>query len=150
MQMVKGFILNNQLTDFSLSPTDAEGRPVANRVEAGKRPRSSMAPSFVFAANGDVEAVVGSPGGSNIIQYVVKTLVGLVDWKLDIQAAIDLPNFGAQTSAVTEVEKGTVLAGLQPDPRREGTDECEARLTVAWSPCEHRIRIALSEASCWT
>jgi gamma-glutamyltranspeptidase / glutathione hydrolase len=57
--------------------------------------------------------VVGSPGGSNIIQYVVKTLVGLVDWKLDIQAAIDLPNFGAQTNATTEVEKGTVLSALQ-------------------------------------
>ncbi len=114
LQMVKGFMLNNQLTDFSLSPTDAEGRPVANRVEAGKRPRSSMAPSFVFNAKGDVEAVVGSPGGGNIIQYVVKTLVGLVDWKLDIQAAIDLPNFGAQTSVTTEVEKGTVLAALQP------------------------------------
>lgn len=114
LQMVKGFILNNQLTDFSLTPTDAEGHPVANRVEAGKRPRSSMAPSFVFSANGDVEAVVGSPGGSNIIQYVVKTLVGLVDWKLDIQAAIDLPNFGAQTSTTTEVEKGTVLSALQP------------------------------------
>ena len=114
LQMVKGFILNNQLTDFSLSPADAEGRPVANRVEPGKRPRSSMAPSFVFGASGDVEAVVGSPGGGNIIQYVVKTLVGLVDWKLDIQAAIDLPNFGAQTSATTEVEKGSVLAALQP------------------------------------
>jgi len=114
LQMVKGFMLNNQLTDFSLSPTDAEGRPVANRVEAGKRPRSSMAPSFVFNANGGVEAIVGSPGGGNIIQYVVKTLVGLVDWKLDIQAAIDLPNFGAQTSATTEVEKGTVLSTLQP------------------------------------
>ena len=114
LQMVKGFMLNNQLTDFSLSPTDAEGRPVANRVEPGKRPRSSMAPSFVFNADGDVEAVVGSPGGGNIIQYVVKTLVGLVDWKLDIQAAIDLPNFGAQTSATTEVEKGTALATLQP------------------------------------
>ncbi len=113
LQMVKGFILNNQLTDFSLSPTDAEGRPVANRVEPGKRPRSSMAPSFVFNASGDVEAVVGSPGGGNIIQYVVKTLVGLVDWKLDIQAAIDLPNFGAQTSATTEVEKGTMLSSLQ-------------------------------------
>ena len=112
--MAAGFMLNNQLTDFSLSPTDAEGRPVANRVEPGKRPRSSMAPSFVFNADGDVEAVVGSPGGGNIIQYVVKTLVGLVDWKLDIQAAIDLPNFGAQTSATTEVEKGTALAALQP------------------------------------
>ncbi|MGE3175961.1 MAG: gamma-glutamyltransferase [Vicinamibacterales bacterium] len=114
LQMVKGFMLNNQLTDFSLSPSDAEGRPVANRVEPGKRPRSSMVPSFVFNASGDVEAIVGSPGGSNIIQNVEKTLVGLIDWKLDIQAAIDLPNFGAQTSATTEMEKGTVLAALQP------------------------------------
>jgi gamma-glutamyltranspeptidase/glutathione hydrolase len=114
LQMVKGFMLNNQLTDFSLTPTDAERRPVANRVEPGKRPRSSMAPVFVFGGSGDVEAVVGSPGGGNIIQYVVKTLVGLIDWKLDIQAAIDLPNFGAQTSATTELEKGTVLSTLQP------------------------------------
>ncbi len=113
LQLVKGFVLNNQLTDFSLTPNDADGRPVANRVEAGKRPRSSMAPTFVFGASDEVEAVVGSPGGSNIIQYVTKTLIGLIDWKLDIQRAIDLPNFGAQTSATTELEKGTVLSGLQ-------------------------------------
>jgi gamma-glutamyltranspeptidase / glutathione hydrolase len=114
LQMAKGFMLNNQLTDFSLSPTDAAGRPVANRVEAGKRPRSSMAPTFVFSAANDVEAIVGSPGGSNIIQYVTKTLVGLIDWKLDIQQAIDLPNFGAQGSATTELEKGTVLKAIEP------------------------------------
>lgn len=113
LQMVKGFVLNNQLTDFSLTPNDADGHPVANRVEGGKRPRSSMAPTFVFGAGGDVEAVVGSPGGSNIIQYVTKTLVGLIDWKLDIQQAIDLPNFGAQTSATTDLEQGTVLSSLQ-------------------------------------
>ncbi|HUU36463.1 MAG TPA: gamma-glutamyltransferase [Vicinamibacterales bacterium] len=113
LQMVKGFILNNQLTDFSLTPNDADGHPVANRVEAGKRPRSSMAPTLVFGADDHVEAVVGSPGGSNIIQYVTKTLVGLIDWKLDIQQAIDLPNFGAQTSAVTELEQGTVLSSLR-------------------------------------
>jgi gamma-glutamyltranspeptidase/glutathione hydrolase len=113
LQLVKGFLLNNQLTDFSLAPTDAEGRPVANRVEPGKRPRSSMAPTVVFNRDGQVEALVGSPGGSNIIHYVTKTLVGLIDWKLDIQQAIDLPNFGAQTSATTTVEKGTVLAGLE-------------------------------------
>jgi gamma-glutamyltranspeptidase/glutathione hydrolase len=114
LQMAKGFVLNNQLTDFSLSPTDAAGRPVANRVEPGKRPRSSMAPTFVFNAANDVEALVGSPGGSNIIQYVTKTLVGLIDWKLDIQQAIDLPNFGAQGTATTELEKGTVLKALEP------------------------------------
>ena len=113
LQMVKGFLLNNQLTDFSLAPTDGEGRPVANRVEPGKRPRSSMAPTVVFNRDGEVEALVGSPGGSNIIQYVTKTLVGLIDWQLDIQQAIDLPNFGAQTSATTTLEKGTELAGLE-------------------------------------
>jgi gamma-glutamyltranspeptidase / glutathione hydrolase len=113
LQMVKGFLLNNQLTDFSLAPTDADGRPVANRVEPGKRPRSSMAPTVVFNREGQVEALVGSPGGSNIIQYVTKTLVGLIDWQLDIQQAIDLPNFGAQTSATTTLEQGTGLAGLQ-------------------------------------
>jgi gamma-glutamyltranspeptidase / glutathione hydrolase len=113
LQMVKGFLLNNQLTDFSLAPTDGEGEPVANRVEPGKRPRSSMAPTVVFNRDDQVEALVGSPGGSNIIQYVTKTLVGLIDWRLDIQHAIDLPNFGAQTSATTTLEQGTVLAGLE-------------------------------------
>jgi gamma-glutamyltranspeptidase/glutathione hydrolase len=113
LQMVKGFLLNNQLTDFSLAPLDAEKRPIANRVEPGKRPRSSMAPTTVFGPSGEVEAIVGSPGGSNIIQYVTKTLVGIIDWKLDIQQAIDLPNFGAQTTATTTLEKGTLLAGLE-------------------------------------
>jgi gamma-glutamyltranspeptidase/glutathione hydrolase len=120
LQMVKGFLLNNQLTDFSLAPSDAAGRPVANRVEPGKRPRSSMAPTVVFNASGDVEALVGSPGGSNIIHYVTKTLVGLIDWKLDVQQAIDLPNFGAQTTATTTVEKGTVLAGVVGDLEKRG------------------------------
>ena len=110
LQMVGGFLLNNQLTDFSFVAQDAQGRTVANRVEAGKRPRSSMAPTMVFnASTGALEAVVGSPGGSAIIQYVTKTLVGLIDWRLDIQQAINLPNFGAQTSPVTQIEKGSLL-----------------------------------------
>jgi gamma-glutamyltranspeptidase/glutathione hydrolase len=120
LQMVKGFLLNNQLTDFSLAPTDGEGHPVANRVEAGKRPRSSMAPTVVFNGKGEVEAIVGSPGGANIIHYVTKTLVGLVDWKLDVQQAIDLPNFGAQATATTTIEKGTALAGLQQNLEARG------------------------------
>jgi gamma-glutamyltranspeptidase len=70
----------NQLTDFSFVPADAQRKPVANRVEPGKRPRSSMAPTVVFNREGQVEALVGSPGGSSIIQYVTKTLVGLIDW----------------------------------------------------------------------
>ena len=112
LQLVKGFLLNNQLTDFSLAPADAEGRPVANRVEPGKRPRSSMAPTVVFDAAGNVEAVVGSPGGSQIIQYVTKTIVGLIDWKLDVQAAIALPNFGAQATATTTLEKGMSMEAI--------------------------------------
>lgn len=120
MQMTKGFMLNNQLTDFSLSPSDAQGNPMANRVEAGKRPRSSMSPVVIFSANNTVEGVIGSPGGSNIIQYVTKTVLGLVDWKLDIQQAIDLPNFGAQASTTTELEKGTALSQLQDALKARG------------------------------
>jgi gamma-glutamyltranspeptidase/glutathione hydrolase len=113
-QMVRGFLLNNQLTDFSFTPVDAAGKPVANRVEAGKRPRSSMAPVMVFDGQMRLDAVVGSPGGSAIIQYVTKTLVGLYDWNLDIQQAINLGNFGAQTSATTQLEKGSSVKDLGP------------------------------------
>jgi gamma-glutamyltranspeptidase / glutathione hydrolase len=91
-----GFLLNNELTDFSFRPTDAQGRPIANRIEGGKRPRSSMAPTIVFDGDGDVKAVLGSPGGSRIILYVVKSLIALVDWKLDAQAAAALANFGSR------------------------------------------------------
>jgi gamma-glutamyltranspeptidase / glutathione hydrolase len=110
LQMVKGFLLNNQLTDFSFAEKDAAGNLIANRVQPGKRPRSSMAPTIVFNKNGQVQAIVGSPGGSNIIQYVAKTLVGVIDWNLDIQQAINLSNFGAQTSATTSLEKGSLAA----------------------------------------
>lgn len=120
MQMTKGFMLNNQLTDFSMTPSDAQGNPVANRVEPGKRPRSSMSPIVIFGPTNAVEGVIGSPGGSNIIQYVTKTVLGLVDWKLDIQQAIDLPNFGAQASATTELEKGTALTPLQDALKARG------------------------------
>ena len=120
LQMVGGFLLNNQLTDFSFAPTDAQGNPVANRVEPGKRPRSSMAPTIVFNARNEVEAIVGSPGGSNIIQYVVKTLVGVIDWDLNIQQAINLPNFGAQTTATTMLEAGTLVAATADGLRARG------------------------------
>lgn len=123
LQMVRGFLLNNQLTDFSFATQDAQGRPIANRIEPGKRPRSSMAPTMVFdAQTGALEAVIGSPGGSAIIQYTTKTLLGLIDWKLNIQQAIDLPNFGAQTTATTLIEKGSLLdtPALHDDLRRKG------------------------------
>ncbi len=104
-----GFLLNNELTDFNFAPA-SNGAPVANRVEPGKRPRSSMAPTLVFDAFGRLYAVVGSPGGSQIIGYVVKTLVGLLDWRLDPQQAVDLPNFGSRNGP-TELERGTEADG---------------------------------------
>jgi gamma-glutamyltranspeptidase/glutathione hydrolase len=103
--MAAGFLLNNELTDFSFRPADDAGNPVANRVEGGKRPRSSMSPTIVFDEHGAVSAALGSPGGSRIILFVMKTLVGMIDWQLDAQAAIDLPNFGSTGRAV-ELEYG--------------------------------------------
>ena len=102
-----GFLLNNQLTDFSASPTDAQGAPIANRIEAGKRPRSSMAPTLVFrqrgGQRGEFLMATGSPGGATIIQYVTKTLVGLLDWGLDAQQATSMIAFGASNSATTNI-----------------------------------------------
>jgi gamma-glutamyltranspeptidase/glutathione hydrolase len=91
-----GFLLNNELTDFSFAPTDAQGQPVANRVQPGKRPRSSMAPTLVFdKASGHIVASAGSPGGALIIHFTAKTLYGMLNWGLNAQQAIDLPNFGS-------------------------------------------------------
>jgi gamma-glutamyltranspeptidase/glutathione hydrolase len=104
-QMVDGFILNNQLTDFSFDSKDANG-PIANRVEAGKRPRSAMSPTVVFdRKTGKLVLAVGSPGGPAIINYVAKVLVGTLDWGLDVQQAIALPNFGSRNGP-TELEAG--------------------------------------------
>ena len=108
--MVRGFLLNNQLTDFNFNPLQ-DGRAVANAVAPGKRPRSSMAPTLVFRNDGNLHLVVGSPGGSRIINYVAKTLVATLDWNMDIQAAISLPNFGSRNGP-TEVERGTAYESL--------------------------------------
>ncbi len=109
--MVQGFLLNNQMTDFSFIPEE-NGQKVANRVEPGKRPRSSMAPTLIFDRNtGEFVATVGSPGGSQIIEYVAKTTIGLLDWNLDAQSAINLPNFGSRNGP-TELEQGQFSPAL--------------------------------------
>ncbi len=107
--LVRGFLLNNQLTDFSFRP-QRDGLPVANRVAAGKRPRSSMAPTMVFRGQNLVLAL-GSPGGSRIIGYVAKTIIAVLDWKLDVQSAVNLPHH-VNRNGTTDLEEGTALAGL--------------------------------------
>ncbi len=109
--MVRGFLLNNELTDFSFVPT-VDGRPVANRIEGGKRPRSSMSPVIAFR-DGAPEIIAGSPGGARIIGYVAQALVAMLDWDLDPQAAASLPHVGARNEVV-ELEEATAAAGLAP------------------------------------
>lgn len=115
-----GFLLNNELTDFSFATVD-DGKPVANRVEAGKRPRSSMAPTIVLDKDDKLYAVVGSPGGSLIINYVAKALVALLDWQLDPQLAADLPNVGSRNGP-TELEAGTEAEGWKAGLEAKGHD----------------------------
>jgi gamma-glutamyltranspeptidase/glutathione hydrolase len=101
-----GFLLNNQMTDFSFLPADEQGRPVANRVQPGKRPRSSMTPTLVFdARDGRLLMSLGSAGGAAIVHFTAKTLVGTLDWGLDLQRAVDLPNF-ANLNGPTQLEAG--------------------------------------------
>lgn len=116
--MAAGFLLNNQLTDFSIVP-EQNGKLVANRVQAGKRPRSSMAPMIVFDQHGKPLHAVGSPGGARIINYVAQTLVGLLDWNLDMQSAINLPHV-TNLNGVTNLEKGTAIEKLAEPLRARG------------------------------
>jgi len=103
---VGGFVLNNQLTDFSFRPVDESGHPVANAVAGRKRPRSSMAPIIVLDHDGRFVAALGSPGGSSILEYNAKTVVGILAWGLSMQAAIDLPNIIAHANEFSgEVSK---------------------------------------------
>jgi len=111
--MVGGFLLNNQLTDFSFTPAK-NGAPVANAVEPGKRPRSSMAPTLVFDASGRPVLIIGSPGGSRIIGYVAQALISILDWKMDVQTAVSKGHFQARTGA-TELEENSGLEVLKPE-----------------------------------
>jgi gamma-glutamyltranspeptidase / glutathione hydrolase len=114
-RMVGGFFLNNQLTDFAFAPVNADGTPAANAIAGGKRPRSSMAPAIVLDSEGDLLAAVGSPGGTSILAYNLKALVGMLDWKLPVQQALALPNLIARgTSYAAEGDKFApeVIEGL--------------------------------------
>ena len=111
--MVRGFLLNNELTDFDFLP----GGP--NEVGPAKRPRSSMAPTMVFDREGRLQLLVGSPGGSLIINYVARTLVAVLDWGLDIQAAIEAPNYGSRNGP-SEIERGSAYERLVPQLEARG------------------------------
>ena len=124
-----GFLLNNELTDFSFAPTDAEGKPIANRVQPGKRPRSSMAPTLVFdKSTGQVVMSGGSPGGALIIHYTAKVLYGTLNWGLNAQQAIDLPNFGSLNGPSLLEEKRFAPATVEA-LRARGAEVREMNMT---------------------
>ncbi len=125
--MVGGFLLNNQLTDFSFAATD-QGAPVANRVQAGKRPRSSMAPVIAFDSQNRLALVTGSPGGSLIINYVAKVLVASLRDGMDIQAAISLPNLGSRNGP-TEIEKDKASPAVIQTLQKMGHEVKEIDMT---------------------
>ena len=124
-----GFLLNNELTDFSFAPTDAEGKPIANRVQPGKRPRSSMAPTLVFdKTTGQIVMSGGSPGGALIIHYTAKVLYGTLNWGLNAQQAIDLPNFASLNGPSLLEEKRFAPATVEA-LRARGAEVREMNMT---------------------
>lgn len=124
-----GFLLNNELTDFSFAAADANGVSIANRVQGGKRPRSSMAPTLVFnKATGQLVLTTGSPGGAVIIHYTAKTLYGVLNWGLNVQQAINLPNFGS-LNGPTLLEEGRFPAATIDALRARGHEVREQDMT---------------------
>jgi gamma-glutamyltranspeptidase / glutathione hydrolase len=148
--MVDGFVLNNQLTDFSAEPRDESGALLANRVSPGKRPRSSMAPTLVMApgTGGEPDTVVGalgSPGGAVIIQFVVKTLVGMLDWGLDPQQAVSMIDFGSANTPESNVggehplvdtaddgARDPLVTGLRQRGEQVSVDDQSSGLSALW------------------
>ncbi|NBV05960.1 MAG: gamma-glutamyltransferase [Proteobacteria bacterium] len=125
--IVDGFLLNNQMTDFSFLP-EINGKKVANAIEPNKQPRSSMTPVFVFDKNDKLLMVVGSPGGPRIIQYSLRTILDYLDWKIDIQKAISMPNF-VVLNDVVELEKDTAIVKLEPGLKKLGHQVTVKELT---------------------
>jgi gamma-glutamyltranspeptidase/glutathione hydrolase len=124
-----GFLLNNHMTDFSLAPRDEQGLPVANRIEPGKRPRSSMSPTLVFdAKDGRFLMTLGSPGGPGIIHFNARTLLATLGWGMNAQQAIAAPNFGS-FGASTVLEKGRFPSATVEALRALGHQVSEAELT---------------------
>jgi len=124
--MVGGYYLNNELTDFSFSPTGPDGQPVANRVEGGKRPRSSMAPTLVYDADGELVLAVGAAGGATIPVQVARALIGVIDFGLPLAEAIALPVLFAPGDALT-VEQGSALEAMIPQLQALGHAQVGAR-----------------------
>ncbi|HLX55214.1 MAG TPA: gamma-glutamyltransferase, partial [Aquella sp.] len=116
---VDGFFLNNELTDFSPSPNDKSGRPIANRVEAKKRPRSSIAPVIVFDQKKNLYLLTGSPGGSQIICYVAKNLLQVLDFKINIADAVASPNLCAANGPLM-LEDGSKLVSAKSELEKKG------------------------------
>jgi gamma-glutamyltranspeptidase/glutathione hydrolase len=124
--MVNGYYLNNELTDFSLVP-DRDGKPVANRVQAGKRPRSSMAPTLVYSPDGKLRLAVGAAGGSTIPVQVLRAIIGVVDWNLPVGDALALPVLFAPGGSAVFVEKGSALEAMIPALKALGHAEVTPR-----------------------
>jgi gamma-glutamyltranspeptidase/glutathione hydrolase len=116
--MVEGFLLNNQLTDFAINPT-RDNKLVLNRAQGGKRPRSSMSPTMVFDKDNNLKLVIGSPGGSRIINYVAQTIINVLDFDMDVQSAISFPRI-TNRNDVTSLEKGTPIASIQSALEKKG------------------------------
>jgi gamma-glutamyltranspeptidase/glutathione hydrolase len=134
--MVRGFLLNNELTDFSFSFEDSDGIPIANRVQPNKRPRSSMSPTIVFDGTGQVEIVTGSPGGSRIIGYTAQSIMNMIDFALDPQEAINVPHY-MNRNGRTDLE--TPIPGVTLDYDAKAlADELIAR--------EHSVGIIAQES----
>jgi gamma-glutamyltranspeptidase/glutathione hydrolase len=133
---IGGFYLNNELTDFSFAP-EKNGAPVANRVEAGKRPRSAMSPAIVYGPDGHVRVALGAAGGATIIAQVAKTIIAIIDWDLPVEDAIASPQLIAMGDSVS-VEQGTALEAMIPALKAKGHNVSARALPLKGNAVEWR------------